>query len=216
MITLYHAPQSRSFRVLWLLEEIGAPYRLETLSVFDGTMRAPEHLARSPAGRVPAVEIEGQRIFESGAIIQYLVETRAPHLAPAPGEAGRADYLQWLHFAETMGAHLANLTQHHIVLREEWMRSPTVMRLEAKRLAICLAAAVAQARDGWLLPEFSAADIAVGYAVHVAGRFVRLDEVPGARDYLDRLAARPAFQRAQAQDGAAQIYRRDFYPPPEG
>ncbi|NYS25081.1 glutathione S-transferase [Rhodobacteraceae bacterium 2376] len=216
MIRLWHVPQSRSFRVLWLLEEMGAAYQVIPCSFLDGSLRAAEHLARSPAGRVPAAEIDGQALFESGAILQLLVETRAPDLAPGPGDAERAAWLQWLHFAETIGAHLANLTQQHIVLREDWMRSPTVMRLEARRLAICLQAAAAQAGDGWLLERFSAADVAVGYGFVIGQRFVDLGDIPGAQAYLERIAARPAFQRALERDGPAQIYTRDFYSPPEG
>lgn len=218
MIRLHHVPQSRSLRVLWLLEEIGLAYELVTHSILDGSLRAPEFRALSPAARIPALEIDGAVMFESGAIMQYLVETRAPHLAPPPGSAERMAWLQWLHFAETMAVHLANLTQHHLVLREDWMRSPTVMRLEAKRLAICLdaAAAAAEARGGWLLGDFTAADVAVGYGVHVGRYFVALEQRPHVRALHERILARPAFARALARDGAAQLYTRDFYPPPEG
>ena len=216
MIRLWHVPQSRSFRVLWLLEEIGAAHEVIACSFFDKSLRGAAHLARSPAGRVPAVEVDGQSLCESGAILQYLVESRAPDLAPAPGAPGRAAWLQWLHFAETIGAHLANLTQQHIVLREDWMRSPTVMRLEARRLALCLEAAAAQAGAGWLLGPFSAADVAVGYGFVTGRRFVDLGGIPGAQAYLERIAARPAFQRAMERDGPAQIYTQGFYAAPEG
>ena len=141
MIRLHHVAQSRSFRTMWLLEELGLDYEIRAWSFFDGSMRSPEFLAMSPAGRVPALEIDGRRLFESGAIAQYLCETRPQAgLAPMPGEAERAQFLEWLHFAETIGNLLANLTQHHIVLRDPAMRSETVMRLEARRLEKCLGA----------------------------------------------------------------------------
>jgi glutathione S-transferase len=213
VIRLHHVAQARSFRVLWLLHEIGAEFELVPHS-FDNSLRAPAFLALSPAGRVPALEVDGRAMFESGAMAEYLTESRAPHLTRALGDAERADFLEWLHFGETIGQHLANLTQHHIVLREDHMRSPTVMRLEAKRLAKCLEAVAAQAGAGFLLAGgFSAADVQCGYGLYLGARFTELSE--GARAYLARLMARPAFQRALVQDGPAQIYTREFYAAPE-
>ncbi|MDD7970123.1 glutathione S-transferase family protein [Roseinatronobacter alkalisoli] len=210
MIRLWHVAQSRSFRVLWLLEEIGAEYDLIACSFFDRSLRDADHLLRSPAGRVPAIAVDGQTLCESGAILLYLAENRAPDLRVPEGAAGRAAFLQGLHYAETLGAHLANLTQHHIVLRYDWMRSPTVMRLEAKRLENALRAV----GPDWVTGEFTVADIAIGYAVWMARRFVGLPEC--AARYTERFAARPAFQRALQKDGPAQIYTQDFYAPPEG
>ncbi|WP_071796921.1 glutathione S-transferase family protein [Natronohydrobacter thiooxidans] len=209
MIRLWHVAQSRSFRVLWALEEIGTEYELIRCSFFDRSLRAPEHLARSPAGRVPALQDGATVLSESGAILIWLSETRAPHLRVAEGAAGRAAFLQGLHYAETLGAHLANLTQHYIVLREAAMRSPTVMRLEAKRLENALRAV----GPGWAAGAFTMADIAQGYAVWLAQRFVTLPEA--AALYLAACERRPAFQRALAQDGPPEIYLREFYPPPE-
>lgn len=210
MIRLWHVAQSRSFRVLWFLEEVGAEYDLVACSFFDRSLRDDAHVARSPAGRVPAIEIDGLPMHESGAILLYLAEELAPHLRIAEGARARAAFLQGLHYAETLGAHLANLTQHHIVLREERMRSPTVMRLEARRLENALRAI----GPDWVAGQFSVADIALGYAVWMAQRFVTLP-APAAR-YAQMFTARPAFQRAIQKDGPAQIYTQEFYPPPEG
>ncbi len=218
MITLHHVAQARSFRILWLLEEMGLEYRLRHWNFFDKSLRSDEFRALSPAARVPALEIDGQVLFESGAIIEYLLETR-PHLGllRPPGDAERAAWLQWLHFAETIGQHLANLTQHHIALREEWMRSPTVMRLEARRLEKVLEVVERSvAGHDWLLPSgFTAVDVAVGYGVVIARRFVPPRLLPALDGYYRRIAARPAYRRALAQDGESMIYTRDFYPPPE-
>lgn len=212
MIRLHHVAQARSFRTLWLLHEIGADFTLVTRQ-FDKSLRDPAYLALSPAGRVPALEIDGRTMFESGAMAEYLCETRAPQLTRAPGTPLRADYLEWLHFGETIGQHLANLTQQHIVLREAHMRSPTVMQLEAKRLAKCLEAVAARAGQGFLLLDgFSAADVQCGYGFLIGQRFTELSRQ--AQGYFERLSARPAFQAAIAQDGPAQIYRATFYPAP--
>ncbi|MBK5947359.1 glutathione S-transferase [Rhodobacter veldkampii DSM 11550] len=214
MIRLHHVPQARSFRILWLLEELGLPFEVAEHSFFDKSLRTPDYLALSPAGRVPALEIDGRRLFESGAITQYLCE-REGALLGAPAE--RADWLEWLHFAETIAVHVANLTQQHIVLREDWMRSPTVMRLEAARLAKTLEVVERGLAGDHLLPSgFSAVDIAVSYGAMIGQRFVSLDPLPGLRDWLARLSDRPAFARAVVRDGVAQIYTRDFYPAPEG
>lgn len=209
MIRLWHVAQSRSLRVIWALEEIGADYEVIRCSFFDRSLRAPDHLVRSPAGRVPALEDGATVLSESGAILLWLAETRAPHLRVAEGAAGRAAFLQGLHYAETLGAHLANLTQHHIVLRDPSMQSQTVMRLEAKRLENALRAI----GPGWAADAFTVADIALGYAVWLAQRFVALP--PSAGAYLAACKARPAFQYALAQDGVAEIYQREFYPPPQ-
>ncbi|SDX19765.1 glutathione S-transferase family protein [Roseicitreum antarcticum] len=215
MIVLHHVPQARSFRALWLLEEIGADYRLVEYSFFDRSLRSAEFLKISPAGRVPALEVDGQTLFESGAIGNYLAETRAPHLDRPKGHAERGAFLEWLHFAETIGAHLSNLTQHHIALRDDHMRSPTVMRLEAARLKNCLRSVASVAGDGFVLPSgFSLVDIHLGYGVMIGARFVDYAGLPQVAAYLARLRARPGFQRALARDGVPQIYRADFYPPP--
>jgi glutathione S-transferase len=199
-LRLHHAPQARSFRILWLLHEIGEAPEVVRWSMLDGSMRRPDYLALSPAGRVPALEVDGRVIGR------------------APGDAERVDWLEWLHFAETIGQHCANLTQQHVVLREDWMRSPTVMKLEAKRLEKTLQVVDrALAGRDWLLPGgFSAIDVAVGYGALVGRRFVQLDRLPHLASWLGRLEARPAFRAARDADGPAQIYTRDFYEAPLG
>ncbi|WP_295045480.1 glutathione S-transferase family protein [uncultured Paracoccus sp.] len=214
---LWHVPLSRSMRVLWLLKEIGCDHQIRELSFFDKSMRQPPYDAIHPVGRVPALQIDGVTLHESGAIIEYLCETRAPRLWRGPGDPGRAGWLDWLHFAETLGQHLANLTQHHIVLRDPAMRSPTVMRLEAARLSRALSLIETHlGEQDWLMADgFSGVDCAVGYSVFIASRFVRLDDRPLLRAYLDRCAARPAFQASLPAPGVPVIYARDFYEAPD-
>ena len=212
-LVLHHIPRSRSARTLWLLEEIGEPFDV-IVHPFDKTLRSPDYLRRSPAGRVPALEWDGRFLFETGAIAQLLTETFSPAaLGREPGHPERADWLVWLHFAETISTHAQILTQQHVMLREDWMRSPTVTRLEAARIGKCFEALEARltGRD-WLLDGFTAADIACAQAVDMARRFRTTDAHPAVTTWIGRCAARPAARRALGETG---FYVRDFYPPLE-
>ena len=210
-IVLHHVPHSRSDRVLWLLEELGVAYELRVWP-FDKSLRNPDFLARSPAGRVPALEIDGRALFESGAIVEYLCE-RFGQLGRPPGDAERIDWLQWVHFAETISQHAAACTQQHLMLREDWMRSPTVMKLEAARIGKVFDALEARLSGDWLLSEFSAADICVAQAAMMARRFHRVGARTRLGAWLDRCAARPAWT-AVAGSGPG-LYAREFYEVPD-
>jgi len=219
MITLHHCPQSRSMRVLWLLAELGVPYRVQ-LRAFDKSLRAPEFLSLSPAGRVPALEIDGERMFESAAIMEYLCE-RFPDagLGRLPGDPDRMAWLVWLHFAETISQHVAALTQQHILLYDDATRSPIVMKLEAARLTKCYAAIEARLstpvenRDYLLTSGFSACDIAVGQAVYLGRYFARTEGFPELEKWMDRITARDGFRAALPKADEAMIYTQAFYPP---
>lgn len=218
MIRLHHCHQTRSMRSLWLLEELGVPFDLQVYP-FDKTLRSEEFRALNPVGRVPALEMEGEVIWETGAIAQVLCQ-RFPQagLGRTPDDPDWADWLIWLHFAETVSQHAAALTQQHIALYDDAMRSPVLMRLEAKRLAKCYAAiegrlsTPVENRDYLLTSGFSAADIGVGQAVYMATHFARLDGFPQVAAWMDRLTARPAFQRALPPEDAQRLYAQDFYP----
>jgi glutathione S-transferase len=217
MIRLHHVPLARSFRVLWLLEELGLDYEVAYYSIRDGSMRSPDFLALSPAGRVPVLEHHGAVWVESGAILQLLCETypRAG-LAPAPGDAGRARYLEMLELSETMGCLLENLNLNHVFLRPPARPSPAVVKLLTARLRAALAALEARMAGEHLLPSgFSAADVMLAYGFELARYYVDLDAYPRLMAYWDGLRARPAYVRAKARDGVQDIYAQDFYPVPE-
>ena len=214
-IILWHVPLSRSMRILWLLNELELPFALRVMDLRSKDMRGAEYEAIHPVGRAPALQIDGSVIHESGAMVEYLCETRGAHLARAPGEEGRLGWLDWLHFAETIGQHIANLTQSHLMLRDPSMRSHTVMKLETARLAraLRLVEQTVEKQDWLMASGFSGVDCAVGWSVWTAGRFVRL--TPALQVYADRCTARPAFQRALPQEGEPQLYERDFYELPD-
>ena len=102
MLTLHHLDQSRSFRILWLLEEIKQPYQLQRYYRDLTSHLAPESLKSiHPLGKSPVIEWDGKVIAESGAIVELLIQKFAPHLAPNSNDPAYADYLQWIHFSES-------------------------------------------------------------------------------------------------------------------
>jgi glutathione S-transferase len=200
MLTLYHSPRSRSMRTLWLLNELGLDFELVTMPLDLKILRAPEYLAIHPLGRVPCLVDDGRAIFESGAIAQYLCETYDPdqRLGRPPGHPERAEYLQWIHFAETIAVHGASLVQQRVFIAEN-ERSPAVHKLESKRLEKAIGVVDRHLGDGrsfLLTSGFSAADTNVGYSVSMGRSFLGLDAFPDARAYLERLEQRSAFQTA--------------------
>jgi len=214
MIRLHHCPQTRSMRSLWLLRELGLDFELVEYP-FDKTLRQEPYRSLNPTGRVPTLEIDDVVLTESGAITEYLCE-RFPQagLGRDPNHAERPLWLNWIHFAETISQHTAALTQQHIALYDDSMRSPIIMKLEAKRLAKTLATIEQRLEGDYLLSDFSAADIGVGQAVYMARHFVTLDELPRVADWFARLEAREGYRRS-LPDGPG-LYAQDFYPPWEG
>ncbi|MXU65368.1 glutathione S-transferase family protein [Oceanomicrobium pacificus] len=210
---LHHVPHSRSLRSLWLLRELDLPHEVR-LHRFGSALQDPDYLARHPLGRVPCYEEGGLTLYESGAIAEHLCESvpDTPLWRP-PGDAERAAWLQWLHYAETIAVHAAYLTQSHLVLRPPEARSPVQMKLETRRLARALGVVADQlaARDH-LLGTFTAVDIAVGYSVWVSGHFVELGDMPALMAYLERLRARPAADGVFGAPEGYGIYMQPFYP----
>ena len=219
MIKLHHIPFSRSFRILWLLEEMGLRAELQHYSITDGSLRASEFKAISPVGRVPALEIEGLTIYESGAIIEYLTETRPEHgLGRLAGDAERVPYLEWLGFAETQASILASLNMQHLFMGDPTPAAPVVLKLEAARLGATLKAMDRTlAERDWLLESgFSAADTMMGFNLFSAPYYVRMDRFPNVQAYVERIEARPAYKEARLLDGEQEFYKKDFYEVPEG
>ncbi len=217
MIVLHHCHETRSMRVLWLLNELGVDFELR-VHPFDKSLRSDGYLDLSPAGRVPALEMDGAVLFESGAILQVLA-ARYPEAGHGrlPGDADWNEWLVWLHFAETLSQHTAALTQQHIMLYDDDMRSPTIMKLEAARVGKCFDAIEARlssgegSREYLLASGFSVADIAVGQAVYMASHFVRLENWAALSPWYAQITARPGFVAALPKEGDMRLYRRDFY-----
>ncbi len=219
MIRLHHIPFSRSFRVLWLLEELGLKAELAHYSITDGSLRASEFKAISPVGRVPALEIDGITIYESAAIVEYLTETRPEHgLGRLAGDPERVQFLEWLGYAETQASILASLNMQHLFMGDPTPASPLVLKLEAARLTASLKALENKLSDQeWLLPSgFSAADTMMGFNLFSAPYYVHLERFPNILAYIERIKARPAYQEARKLDGKQEFYKKDFYEVPNG
>lgn len=210
MITLYHCANARSFRALWALEEVGAPYELKLLP-FPPRFLAREYLEINPFGTIPYL-IDGEtRMTESAAICQYLADRYAgPPLAVAREEAAYGAYLNALHMGEATLTFPQTLVLRYSVLEKPEKRQPqvaadykrwTLARMKALDVTLAGAEYVAAGR-------FTVADISVGYAAMLARILGMKDEIPPALNaYYERLSARPAFQRAKAaqKDGPASM-----------
>ncbi|MDO8288468.1 MAG: glutathione S-transferase family protein [Parvibaculum sp.] len=200
MLKVYHAPNTRSIRVLWLLEELGVPYDKETVEFNPAYLQSPKHLAIHPLGKVPAIDDEGLILNESGAIVQYILAKHAgSHLEPKLGTPAYGKYLQWLHFAEaTVMPPIGQIVQHSFRKPKE-ERIPAVVDDAKATLAklFKLLDHELEGRDYICGETFTAADIMLGYDLNLCKLIqVSFDEYPNLSAYFERLSARPAFKRA--------------------
>jgi len=196
MITLYHAPRSRSFRTLWLLEEIGAPYQVKLVSIRRGDgsgARDPEN--PHPHGKVPAIAHDGATVFETTAIALYLTDAfPEAGLGAQPGDAGRGAYVTWLSyysgvFEPSLTAKFLNI--QHIYGTFGWGPFDEVLGYLTRTL---------EASPYFLGEHFSAVDIVFGGSLPLLMTRGIVPETQTFKDYVARLHARPAFARAQAKD----------------
>ena len=208
MITLYHVNNSRSARNLWLLNELGLTFEVVEMAFTMEALRTPEYLAISPLGRVPCLVDGALRVFESGAICQYLCETYDEGLLHRPpGHPERVDWLQWLHYAETVAVHCAALIQQRVFISEE-NRSPAVIKLESKRLEKSLEVLDKHLvdREYLLSSGFSAVDTAVGYSVHLGFQLHDVPPLPNLQAYYARCKSRDAFAKTFDTEGASSNF----------
>jgi glutathione S-transferase len=185
--------------VRWLLEELGLPYRLETHRFPD--LRRPEYLALHPLGKVPVLVDGDLVLYESGAILQHLLERYGEgRFEPKRGSGERSLFWQWFHYAEASVTPPLGMIVRHTMLLPEAQRLPAVAA-EARTHAANVLAPVERALAGrsWLLTEPSAADVMMGYSVRLASLLGVVGEAtPSLAAYLARCAERPAYQRAAA------------------
>ena len=198
---IHHAPNSRSVRALWLFNELDLPYELEIYPLGDKSMRTPEYLKVHPLGRVPALEDGDLTIFESGAIVQYVLARYGNGtMVPNTASPDYPTYLQWLHYAEGMIMPQINIIVVETIFLPEERRNQTNVDRATKLLTRMLTAVDMHLLDReFLAGEFSGADIMTGHACIVSGRLgADISDKPNVAAYIDRLEARPALQKAWA------------------
>ena len=199
MLKLHFAPNSRAGRIVWLFEELGLPYELNKMSFHPKDLKSEEHRARHPLGRVPVLEDGDVTLYESGAIVEYVLERHAPgRLKPAVDAAEYPAYLQWFHYCEGMVMPPINTIVVHTLLLPEERRDATVLG-QAQRLLTKALAPVNEVLAGkdYLIGEFSGADIMLGHACFMANRLGCVpDEMENLKAYVQRVGERPAFQTA--------------------
>ena len=199
LLTLHFAPNSRAVRAVWLLEELGLDYQLERYALGALEMRSPEFRKVHPMGRVPVLEDGDIRLFESGAIMEYLITRHGQgRLRPAEDSAHYPAYLQWLHYSEGMIMPPIN----SYMVETFFLPPERQSEVHAKRAKKLLGQMLVAVNDGlagqeYLAGDFSAADIMTGSAVLSAQHIgVDLSEMRDLQAYCARLQARPAYQKA--------------------
>ncbi|WP_287124650.1 glutathione S-transferase [Chromohalobacter sp.] len=220
MITVHHLDNSRSLRIVWLLEALQQPYELVTHHRDPQTLLAPESLKRlHPLGKAPLIVDEGLTVAESGAIIDYLIERYDDgRLAPAPGTPEHRDYRYWLHYAE--GSAMPPLVMHLVFSRLGKPPVPALLRPLAGKLGQGVQAkfldpeierhlAFWEATLGehaWFAGStFTAADIQMSFPVLAVESRRGLADFPAIGEWLTRIRARADYQRAVEQTGELNL-----------
>lgn len=221
MLTVHHLENSRSQRVLWLLEELGVPYEVKRYGRDPRTLAAPPALrAVHPLGKSPVITDGGVTVAESGAIIEYVLERHAGgRLAPPPGTPDRRSFTYWLHYAE--GSLMPLLVMKLVFSRIEQARAPFFVRPLIRAIVRNVNRAWLDRElrthlgyleqslggNGWFAGgEFSAADIQMSYPVEAALLRGNGDsEWPRLRGWLERIHQRPAWGRALERGGPYRV-----------
>jgi len=221
MITVHHLNNSRSQRILWLLEELGVPYEIKRYERDRASMQAPRELQSiHPLGKAPVITDGANTIAESGAVIEYLLERYGNgRLIPAPGTPERVRYRYWLHFAE--GSAMPPLLLKLIFDRLETAPMPFFVKPIARGIA-------ARTKQSFITPnlerqlsfmeseltanewfagrEFSAADIQMSFPIEASRRRAGLDaRRPKLMQFLERIHSRPAYQLALERGGEYEL-----------
>ena len=196
MLTLHFSSNSRAQRVLWLLEELQLEYNLNKIKFHPSELKSDEHRKRHPLGRVPVLEDEEITIYESGAIVEYLIARHSNgELKPEVSDPAFPNYLQWFHYCEGMIMPPMNTIVVHTVLLPPDRRDETVLG-QAQRLLSRALEPINEALEGkdYLIGDFSGADIMLGHSCYMSNRMGCVtDEMKNIKAYVERLSSRPAF-----------------------
>lgn len=208
MIVVHHLNNSRSQRILWLLEELGLDYEIKRYERDPNTMLAPAELkAVHPLGKSPVITDKGQTLAESGAIIDYLVERYGNgKLAPPSGTPEKLRYDYWLHYSEgsVMPILVMKLVLDNFGLKDSAASSQFVapqIKLHFDYLESELG------KNPWFAgDEFTAADVQMSFPVEAAAAQIGIEaSYPSLKDFLQRIHVRPAYQRALERGGKYEL-----------
>ena len=208
MIVVHHLNDSRSQRILWLLEELGLPYDVVRYQRDAQTRLAPPALkAVNPLGKSPVVTDGATRVVESGAIIDYVIRRHGGgRLQPDPATPAYDEYVQWLHYAE--GSAMLPLMLHLYVSRLGEAGAPLAPRIDSE-LANHLGHVDASLRGReYLLGDgLTGADIQMSFVAELAGKLGKRTGYPAMEAWIARLQARPAYKAALERGGPYTLAR---------
>jgi glutathione S-transferase len=202
MLTVHHLNNSRSQRVLWLLEELGVPYEIVRYQR-QPDMRAPKELrAIHPLGKSPVITDGDTTIAESAAIVDYIIRRYGKGaMMPAPGSADYEAYNEWLHYSE--GSAMLPLMLNLYVGRLKEAGAPLHPRIESEMANhLGYADGALKGREFFVGNSLTGADIQMSFVGEMAKVFDKLGPYPNLSAWLSRMHARPAFQRSVEKGGA--------------
>nr|WP_067296581.1 glutathione S-transferase [Marinobacterium profundum] len=200
MIKLHHLNDSRSIRILWLLEEIGEPYELIKYNRDEKTHLAPASLkAIHPLGKSPVIELNGQIIAESGAIVEILINRFAPHLAPNALSEEYTDYLEWIHFSESSAMLpflLKVFNQYEIQSGTDLKFLSDYAETEFNKIFSYINNHL-KGRNFLVEDRLTGADFMLGFVVHGAlNRLKIVNKFPNIERYISNIESIHSYQRA--------------------
>ena len=199
MLKLHFAPNSRAGRIVWLLEELGLPYEINKMDFHPKALKSDEHRSRHPLGRVPVLDDGDTRLFESGAIVEYILERhKNGGLKPEPSAPEFPDYLQWFHYCEGMVMPPMNIIVVNTILLPPERQDPNALG-QAQRLLAKALSPIDSALSGrdYLIGSFSAADIMLGHACFMSNAIGCVsDDLVNLKAYIGKIANRSAFKVA--------------------
>jgi glutathione S-transferase len=208
MLTLHHLNDSRSQRILWLLEELGTPYEMKRYQR-DGTTRlAPPELEKvHPLGKSPVITDGDIRIAESGAIVDYIIRRHGKGtMMPAPGGVEYEAYNEWLHYSE--GSAMLPLMLNFYVSKLKEAGVPLHPRIDSEIANnLGYVDGVLKGREFFVGQSLTGADIQMSFVGDMAKVFEKLGPYPNLSAWLSRMHARPAFQRSIEKGGAYRFAR---------
>lgn len=194
-IVLYHHPFTRASGVVWMLEEVGAPYELRFVDIMKGAHKQPDIVALNPMGKLPLLTDGDTVVTEAAAIGLYLADRYAPGtLAPALDDPSRGTYLRWSLFAPSV------IEPGAIAKAQAWDFKPSQAGWGDHETMLRAMEAAVEGRDFVLGTTFSMADVIFGGTLRFMLRFKMIAPSAVFTAYVERLQARPALQRADARN----------------